>query len=157
MAMSFIWDYSNVCGNSRWRGLTWAMIPLHTSGLAACTYHLFYNAPDLNALVALQAGLTFLGNCALWLATYRIYQSSTEPPASLTPSSPASPKPSFPPIPFYLTNLLAVSAASAATIKWGSLLTDFPFQPSYALASTFLLIPTLFNAAHWFTQSNPKS
>lgn len=37
-----------------WKGLTWGMLPLHTSGLIACTYHVFYNAPKLVNLVAMQ-------------------------------------------------------------------------------------------------------
>lgn len=32
------------------------------SGICACTYHLFYNAPSLNLLVTLQAALTCFGN-----------------------------------------------------------------------------------------------
>ena len=44
----------------------------YTSG--ACTYHLFYNAPELNWLVALQAFLTVFGNSTMALAAYRIYQ-----------------------------------------------------------------------------------
>lgn len=30
------------------------MLPLHTSGLVACTYHVFYNSPQLTGLVATQ-------------------------------------------------------------------------------------------------------
>lgn len=30
------------------------MLPLHTSGLIACTYHIFYNSPELISLVAMQ-------------------------------------------------------------------------------------------------------
>ena len=43
VAMQLIWDHSLVSGNPRWKGLTIAMIPSHTSGLCACTFHLFYN------------------------------------------------------------------------------------------------------------------
>ena len=32
-----------VTGNEKWKGLTWGMLPLHASGLAACTYHFFFN------------------------------------------------------------------------------------------------------------------
>ena len=41
-------------GNQRWKGLTWGMLPLLGGAMAACTYHLFYNPPELDILVALQ-------------------------------------------------------------------------------------------------------
>jgi hypothetical protein len=41
--------------------------------MAACTYHFFYNSPQLDALVALQAFLTVFGNCTCAWAAYRIY------------------------------------------------------------------------------------
>ena len=42
-AMQLVWKYADVTGNEKWKGLTWGMLPLHASGLAACTYHFFYN------------------------------------------------------------------------------------------------------------------
>ena len=48
------------------------MLPLHTSGIVACTYHLFYNAPAIGWCVALQAGMTCLGNTTLALACLRL-------------------------------------------------------------------------------------
>ena len=44
------------------------------SMLGACTYHLFYNSPELNWLVALQALLTVIGNSTMAFAAYRIWQ-----------------------------------------------------------------------------------
>ena len=44
-----------VTGNSTYRGMTWAMLPSFGGALAACTWHFFYNSPDLYFLVALQA------------------------------------------------------------------------------------------------------
>lgn len=38
----------------RWKGITWGMLPLHTSGICACTYHVLYNAPTVEFLIALQ-------------------------------------------------------------------------------------------------------
>ena len=46
--------YAETSGNPRWKGLTIAMIPFHSSGLCACTYHVFYNAPPVASLVLLQ-------------------------------------------------------------------------------------------------------
>ena len=50
--------YAAATGNPKWRYLTWGMLPLHASGIAACTYHFFYNSADVSSLVALQATLT---------------------------------------------------------------------------------------------------
>ena len=50
--------------------IVYAMIMLHTSGVAACVYHLFGNSFDW--IVALQGGLTFFGNCGLYLATKQV-------------------------------------------------------------------------------------
>lgn len=46
-AMGLVWRYADVSGNPRWKGLTWGMLPFHSSGLCACTYHVFYNAPPV--------------------------------------------------------------------------------------------------------------
>ena len=43
-------------GNQRWKGLTWGMLPLLGGAMAACTYHFFYNPPELDFLVAIQVG-----------------------------------------------------------------------------------------------------
>ena len=48
------------------------MLPLHSSGICACVYHLFYNHPNVEFLVALQAFLTTFGNCTLGFAAYRL-------------------------------------------------------------------------------------
>ena len=59
-------------GNQLWKGLTWGMLPLLGGAMSACTYHFFYNSPDLDFLVALQAFLTVLGNATCAWAAYRI-------------------------------------------------------------------------------------
>jgi hypothetical protein len=74
IAMSLAWRYAGASGNPRWKGLTWGMVPALGSAMCACTWHLFYNAPELDALVALQAFLTVVGNFTLWLAAYRLYE-----------------------------------------------------------------------------------
>jgi Protein of unknown function (DUF2499) len=60
-------------GNSKWKGMTWGMLPSLGGALSACTYHFFYNSPDLDVLVALQAALTVVGNFTMWFAAYRVY------------------------------------------------------------------------------------
>jgi len=72
VAMGLIWEYADVTGIRAYKGLTWGMVPSHASGIAACTFHLFYNAPQLSAIVASQAGLTVIGNATCAAAAYRI-------------------------------------------------------------------------------------
>ena len=72
VAMGLVWRIGTVSGNPRWKGLTWAMIPSHSSGVVACVYHFFYNAESLQFLVTLQAALTLLGNTTLAFAAWRL-------------------------------------------------------------------------------------
>jgi|TARA_B110000977_G_scaffold12947_1_gene16453 hypothetical protein len=72
VAMGLIWEYGDAVGNKAYKGLTWGMVPCHASGIAACTFHLFYNAPVLSVVVATQAGLTVVGNTACAVAAYRM-------------------------------------------------------------------------------------
>lgn len=48
------WRYGEVSGNPRWKGLSWGMLPCLGSAMCACTWHFFYNSPDLQ--VRLQGG-----------------------------------------------------------------------------------------------------
>lgn len=36
----------------------------------------FYNSPDLEWLVVLQAALTVVGNCTCWAAAFRLYDAA---------------------------------------------------------------------------------
>jgi hypothetical protein len=72
VAMGLAWRYADLSGTPEWKGVTWGMLPLHTSGIVAVTYHLFYNAPALTWLVVLQAAMTCLGNTTLAFAMYRL-------------------------------------------------------------------------------------
>ena len=74
VAMGFCWRWADVTQNPTWRGLTWGLLPLHSSGITACTYHLFYN--QIPILVPLQALLTCIGNTTAAWATYRIARSN---------------------------------------------------------------------------------
>jgi hypothetical protein len=74
VAMGFAWRWSTVVDNPTWKGLTWGLLPLHSSGITACTYHLFYNR--IPVLVPLQAFLTCIGNTTAMIATYRIARSN---------------------------------------------------------------------------------
>ena len=55
-----------------WRWLSLAMLPALVSAMAACTWHLFDNSPNLQGLVVFQAGLTTIGNAALALAAWNL-------------------------------------------------------------------------------------
>ena len=70
----------NLCchapGEQRWKGMTWGMMPLLGGALAACVYHFFYNSPQLDVLVVIQAALTVVGNFTCWWAAYRLYQTT---------------------------------------------------------------------------------
>lgn len=77
-AMKLAWEHADFSNNPKWRSLTWAMIPSHTSGICACTYHVFYNSPLLTWIVSLQAGLTVFGNITLMAAAYQIYSYGKE-------------------------------------------------------------------------------
>ncbi len=68
--MGFAWRWADIVQNPKWKGLTWGLIPLHSSGITACTYHLFYN--QIPILVPLQAFLTCVGNTTAAYAAYRI-------------------------------------------------------------------------------------
>mmetsp|Transcript_28226 Transcript_28226/g.68703 ORF Transcript_28226/g.68703 Transcript_28226/m.68703 type:complete len:449 (-) Transcript_28226:1336-2682(-) len=74
VAMGFAWRWADVVENSTWKGLTWGLLPLHSSGITACTYHLFFNR--IPVLVPLQALLTCVGNTTAAIAAYRIARSN---------------------------------------------------------------------------------
>lgn len=59
-------------GETAWRWLAVAMLPALVSAMAACSWHLYDNTPDLQGLVVLQAGLTTIGNGALAVAAWNL-------------------------------------------------------------------------------------
>ena len=71
-AMLAVQRFGQLRGEKAGRWLALAMVPALASAMAACTWHLFDNSPDLQGLVVLQAGLTALGNAALALATWNL-------------------------------------------------------------------------------------
>ena len=64
------WGITNQ--NQGFSYLALAMLPNLASAMAAITWHIFDNATSLYGLVYIQALLTFLGNCSLALASWRI-------------------------------------------------------------------------------------
>jgi Protein of unknown function (DUF3593)/Protein of unknown function (DUF2499) len=83
VAMGFAWRWADVVSNPNWKGLTWGLIPLHSSGITACVSHLFYN--KIAMLVPLQALLTCIGNTTAAYATYRIARSNGWTPDEALP------------------------------------------------------------------------
>jgi hypothetical protein len=85
VAMGFVWRWADVVGNQRWKGITWGLLPLHSSGITACTYHIFYNSVPL--MVPLQAFLTLFGNITAAYAAYRLAISNGWNPQSFLSAS----------------------------------------------------------------------
>lgn len=165
VAMGLVWRYANVVNNQTWKGLTWGMLPLHTSGICACTYHFFYNDPSLNVLVAIQAALTCVGNATMAAAAYRISRSgggmATEQGSSfgerkdvalLGFEDMGSRFADDSNLAFFL-KIVSISFVTSALVKWGSLTTSAPFQPSLSLAAGIIAVPTLLNMAKWVIRS----
>ncbi len=51
MPLPHSWRYGEVSGNPRWKGLSWGMLPCLGSAMCACTWHFFYNSPELQVLL----------------------------------------------------------------------------------------------------------
>ena len=152
--MDLVWRYGDASGRPEWKGLTWGMLPLHGSSLCACTYHLFYNAPALNALVALQAGLTCLGNVTLCIAAARLasrYEDSGAP--TLAPAVAAAVVRDTDAA--FLAKAAAGSVALSAALKYGSLGVDPLFDPSLPLALFLIGGGTAATAAAFAARSPP--
>lgn len=155
-AMGLVWQYGVSTGRPQWKGLVWGMLPLHTSGICACTYHIFYNSSSLNGLVALQAALTCFGNATMAFATWRIARS--EPNSTATSSDYPSEEVQKSQYPqdsdaSYVTRLFIVSAFLSVIVKWGSLSLNWPFQPNLNTALVVISVPTALNILKWAARS----
>ena len=161
-AMGLVWDYSKSTGNEKWKGLTWGMLPLHASGICACTYHFFYNPSALQFLVTSQAGLTLLGNITCMLAAFRIATSNGWTVQELIPFGNKDTNPTglvadgLAMKPLVLqedkaqtnaelaVNLGAATLAFSYLTKYGELGLDLPFIPNPPAALAMILgIPGL--------------
>jgi len=177
VAMGFAWRWADISGNSKWKGLTWGLIPLHSSGITACTYHLFYNRIPI--LVPLQALLTCVGNSTAAYAAYRIaisngWQAPNDMLSFLTsgeseakPEEEVALKESASLIGFedigdalakdndysFLIKLFAGCAVASYVIKYGEIFFNFPFEANLFLGLSFILVPTLLNTFKWYKRS----
>ena len=50
VAIGLVWQWGAAPHRSAWRGLAWGMLPLLLGAMCACTWHFFYNAPELEVL-----------------------------------------------------------------------------------------------------------
>ena len=159
--MNLVWKFSEVTENEKWKGLTFGMLPLHASGVCACTYHFFYNPSALQFLVTMQAGFTLLGNLTCAIAAFRIAQSNGWSLGELNPFPKDEPSPQavaadqLAATPLVLreaeeSNLVLVGKVVGLTlfcsylVKYGELALDIPFTPNAPLALAMVLgIPAL--------------
>jgi len=173
--MGIIWDYSKATGNEKWKGLTWGMLPSHASGLAACTYHFFYNPKALQFIVTTQAGLTLLGNITLAIAAFRIAASNGWTLRDLNPfpTSNTSPVGIIPEnlsaMPLQLTEakdneavlaakLAALTFAASYIVKYGELGLDIPFgEPNKFIATAMVYGPAALTASVFYNKSQQES
>jgi hypothetical protein len=171
-AMGLVWDYSKATENETWKGLTWGMLPLHASGICACTYHFFYNPPALQFLVSMQAGFTLLGNLTCAIAAYRIARSNGWTLDELNPFPKSDTSPTglmvdaTAALPLITTprqeSNLALAGKLAATtlgfsylVKYGELGLDLPFTPNAFVALAMVAgIPAL--TAFYFYQEGKE-
>lgn len=183
VAMGFAWRWADIVGNPKWKGLTWGLLPLHSSGITACTYHLFYNAIPI--LVPLQAMLTCVGNITAAYAAYRIavsngwsadwadrFAPTLFPPTADEDDGVSISKEESPTLLgfedlgdalagdtdySFIIKLFAGCAIASYAIKYGELLFQFPIDASVYLSMTIILLPSLLNAFKWYKRSQDPS
>ena len=61
------------------RSLAPAPLPALGGALCACTFHFFYNPPELYPIVAVQAGLTLVGNVTLAAGAFVVWNATRAP------------------------------------------------------------------------------
>ena len=89
LAMGLVWDYAerDRGDDKGWRTLTWGMLPLHASGICACTQHFFGNPASLDWLVAAQGAFTMMGNVGMCVAAGELAQNSARETPVTEPAS----------------------------------------------------------------------
>lgn len=154
-AMNLIWKFASCTGNTSWKGLTWAMVPLHASSICAVTHHFFYNAPELLFLVSTQGFLTLAGNTTCMIAAYRIARSNGWSLHHMfdpfgcqrqydVPSEPLALQENGSTSNRLATKLLLLVVASAYLTKYAELGLDLPFSPNAPAALAFIIcIPSM--------------
>eukprot|EP00468_Gymnochlora_sp_CCMP2014_P001130 CAMPEP_0167742738 /NCGR_PEP_ID=MMETSP0110_2-20121227/1606_1 /TAXON_ID=629695 /ORGANISM="Gymnochlora sp., Strain CCMP2014" /LENGTH=424 /DNA_ID=CAMNT_0007626989 /DNA_START=61 /DNA_END=1335 /DNA_ORIENTATION=- len=169
VAMRLIWDLQDRTQNPNWKYLTWGMVPLHTSALCACTYHLFFNEKSLVSLQLVQAATTVLGNSLMMAASWKIAKSNgwtmgeQEEVVTDTPYSRSGENKqaywereslSWRSEVAITIKLVAIVTALSYITKYGELLFDFPYQHDINLAFAIVFLPSLANIANWISLEN---
>ena len=160
-------DASQSDANENWRFLSFAMTPFLASGLAACTFHAFYNDPSVNALVPLQALLTFLGNAGCAVAAFSVYRNGVdmsgmrsenektfEEEEEETENTRTDEGGGGMTLSSIVSFASFVVLSSTACVVTPTLAGDFFFEPSYDKALTMIAAPTLVWAAFLFADKN---
>lgn len=160
-AMDIIWRFADTTNNEKWKGLTWGMLPLHASGICACTYHFFYNPSSLQFLVSLQAFFTLLGNATCAIAAWRIATSNGWTVRELNPFPKSEDSPEVIAIdeaaamPYnvvaakesdllLVAKLLALTVTSSYVLKYGELALDLPLSANpFAAGAIVFGIPAI--------------
>ena len=173
-AMGIIWDYAKVTNNEKWKGLTWGMLPSHASGLAACTYHFFYNPKSLQFIVTTQAGLTLLGNITLAIAAFRIAMSNGWTVSDLNPFPKSNTSPvgiisdSLAAMPLEVqeekeseailaAKLVALTLSASYIVKYGELGLDIPFEePNKIIATAMVYGPAAVTASVFYNKAKQE-
>jgi hypothetical protein len=175
VAMGFCWRYAEITQNPKWKGLTWGLLPLHSSGITACTYHLFYNS--IPVLVPLQAFLTCVGNITAMFASYRIAKSNGwdvpwgqisflneidtqdedaerwDRSLSLVGFEDLGEALAADNDYTFIIKLFAGCAVASYVVKYGEMWFDFPFESELDVALAFIFIPSLLNGFKWYKRS----
>ncbi len=151
-------DVPKLKANENWRFLTLAMTPFLASGFAACTFHAFYNPPSINALVPLQALLTFLGNAGCAVAAFAVYRNGLDRSENDTTTTLVEEEGGGMAVSSIVTFASFVVLSSTACVVTPLIAGDFFFEPSYDKALTMIAAPTLVWAAFLFvTDVNVRS
>ena len=144
--------------NENWRFLTLAMTPFLASGFAACTFHAFYNPPSINALVPLQALLTFLGNAGCAVAAFAVYRNGLDRSENDTTTTSVEEEGGGMAVSSIVTFASFIVLSSTACVVTPLIAGDFFFEPSYDKALAMIAAPTLVWAAFLFvTDVNVRS
>lgn len=168
VAQGLVWRIALASGNPAWKGMTWAMIPSHSSGITACTYHIFYN--KIQDLVLLQSILTFVGNSVLAIAAYRIAASNGwkfslpfgDEKKESTETADAAPSLALEaPIPVdkdvgstaSLATIFAYTLLGSYVIKYGGAVLPVTTDAPEWLAFLVIAAPTAFNVYKWDERS----
>lgn len=152
VAQDYAWEYGRRCGNPAWKGLALGMAPLHTAGLCAMVYHLFYNAAAIEGLTVIQGMLTLVGNAALAFAAWRVLQQA---PAGSAPAASGDEEVERLELGSdwaFLGQLVVASLAASLIAKYVPLAVGSPLQPSYAAALCFVCLPSALNFYKWYSR-----